>query len=490
MHFEESTKKFQGGIAISARIPSTIQYINLLKCCWIVQRIRGSNNLRTVPDNSIWPEFVKQMIQSVKEECFRFFRGTRDKLIPPDVDSTLALDDSYFRIWPDQVEVQPFPLRNTYQAAVLSLPLESTTSLRNPDLTFYGIGEAGERSDVNATDYCLVEKGEDISGGRSRGKKSIKIDLNLTTIKVELCYAWPSSKLQEYALLIHAGSSEVKPTLTSLKDIFRVQHLLTGYRPYANYFQHHMQASFVEHGSIVPWEFATIQLWLPERYDEVHTSPGTSPLSSIPSTASSSRSPPPRSSRDRRFSSSSFQLGLNATTTERNGRNNPYQSTPLGSNRPSFLGSGPTLTPSVRRNSTFSLRRKPSSVTSSQSVSTITATTNGVTRQVPYHTPPENPMLVTALRSPREIRSLVAIEIDHQTDIKRTGWDDDLKAHIDRRDSSLLMRKWTDQFNIAKLGIDQKYHPQNVGKQPGVKRLSLKFHSVEGKECRWITHLT
>jgi hypothetical protein len=493
LHLQESTKNFQGGIAVEARKPSAPQHVNLLKCCWIVRRIHGSENLRAVPENSIWPEFVQQMIQSVKSESARFRRGIPDRLIPPHVDLMLSLDDSYFQIWPGVVEAQPFPIRNTYQEAVLSLPLESTPLLRSPDITFYRIGDLGERSNFDATDYCLVEKGEDISAGGSRGEKSIKIDLNLTSIKVEPCYAFPSSKVQEYALLIHAGSSEVKPTLTAMKDVFQVQHLLTGYRPYANYFQHNMQASFVRYGDNLEWEWATVQLWLPERCEATATSPGTSTLPSPTSTASSSRSPPPRSARDRRSISSLSELGLHDDRREHHERTSPpsRQSGVLGSNRMSFASA--TSLSHIRRTASFSLRRKASSITSSQSVRTITATTQGVTKQVPYHRPPEKPMLVVALRSRAEILSLVAVEIDFETDMKRTWWDSDpqqqLKAHIVRGGTDLQVRRWTDEFNMAKLGIDQKYQAQNVANWAGVKRLSLKFNREEGKGAS-VLHLS
>lgn len=143
----------------------------------------------------------------------------------------------------------------------------------------------------------------------------------------------------------------------------------------------------------------------------------------------------------------------------------------------------------IRRTASLSLRRKASSITSSQSVRTITATTQGVTKQVPYHRPPEKPMLVVVLRSGAEILSLVAVEIDYETDMKRTWWDSDpqqrLKAHIGRGGTDLQLRRWTDEFNVAKLGIDQKYQAQNVANWAGVKRLSLKFNSVEGKGAGW-----
>lgn len=145
----------------------------------------------------------------------------------------------------------------------------------------------------------------------------------------------------------------------------------------------------------------------------------------------------------------------------------------------------------IRRTATFSLRRKASSITSSQSVRTIAATTQGVTKQVPYHRPPEKPMLVVALRNRDETLSLVAVDIDYETDMKRTWWDysdqqQQLKAHIIRGGTDLQIRRWTDEFNIAKLGIDQKYQAQNVANWAGVKRLSLQFNSVEGEGARWL----
>lgn len=62
LNFDNSTRQFRGDMFVSQRIPPLEQYLNLLKCVWIYQRIRQNVPVEVNPESdSHWPSFVRQL---------------------------------------------------------------------------------------------------------------------------------------------------------------------------------------------------------------------------------------------------------------------------------------------------------------------------------------------------------------------------------------------------------------------------------------------
>lgn len=61
LHYKESTVDFRAGILIENKTPPTNQYINLLKCVWLMRRIQESARLKEAHDDSHWPSYVRQL---------------------------------------------------------------------------------------------------------------------------------------------------------------------------------------------------------------------------------------------------------------------------------------------------------------------------------------------------------------------------------------------------------------------------------------------
>lgn len=62
LNFHRSTRSFQSGQRVADRIPSLEQYLNLLKCVWLFQRMRRDvPGAVDVSSDSHWPSYVRQL---------------------------------------------------------------------------------------------------------------------------------------------------------------------------------------------------------------------------------------------------------------------------------------------------------------------------------------------------------------------------------------------------------------------------------------------
>lgn len=56
--YDQSTKTFTPGLTVEQRTPPTFEYISLLKCQFLMQKIRASDQLRNAPPLSHWRGYI------------------------------------------------------------------------------------------------------------------------------------------------------------------------------------------------------------------------------------------------------------------------------------------------------------------------------------------------------------------------------------------------------------------------------------------------
>ena len=61
LHFTNSTGQFVAGILVENMVPPSEQYLNLLKCVWLMQKIHDSEQLKRQPEESHWPSYIGQL---------------------------------------------------------------------------------------------------------------------------------------------------------------------------------------------------------------------------------------------------------------------------------------------------------------------------------------------------------------------------------------------------------------------------------------------
>lgn len=60
-NYLRSTHDFQGGITVSECEPPLDKYLNLLKCIWILRKLKDSNCVQSADPDSHWPSYVGRL---------------------------------------------------------------------------------------------------------------------------------------------------------------------------------------------------------------------------------------------------------------------------------------------------------------------------------------------------------------------------------------------------------------------------------------------
>jgi hypothetical protein len=114
-HFEESTTQFSAaGIFVNERTPPPKQYLSLLKCIWIMSRLKESDALRNAPNDSQWHGYIDQLNENLSVECQKFTTPSAKRLIEPNLSNLGNADD--YNIWPGENiarSIYPCALRGT-----------------------------------------------------------------------------------------------------------------------------------------------------------------------------------------------------------------------------------------------------------------------------------------------------------------------------------------------------------------------------------------
>ena len=478
-HFDQSTTKFTAGNFLKERIPEPKQYLELLKCIWLLNGLQESNDLKTPHKDSQWPGYIDQLNENLSRECQRFTTTSSQQLIAP-VLSSLRPDEDY-QIWSgENIADYISPHEERCLDEVLKLPLPCPSDELKRDLTVYRL---------ESTKYRLVETVED-TNATPAPSQHFKMDIDLKTMVLTPIYATPSSKQKSLEFLIYSGTTKLNPTFQEHKHILKLQHLLTGYKVYDRYDQAMVTVSFKISGqSSLIEEHGRLQLWLPHPFESSSASTSVAP-SVVEVSDNGFRTSPnateclfPSTGRvDRNLNRTSKSSSRSSLTTNRDSMS------PSGSRKMSF--SRLSINSSVSRHPTPSVMTN-SSAFSRSTVSSITTISTG-TGRAHLHAKPAKPLLVIFLKSQDDSANLatVAIQMDDLTEVMRERCqcrNANSKCRIsciERSGSNLLIQRWNaDQglmsWNVAKLGQEQRKElPQDAWNN--VKRVSFKFDSFEG----------
>jgi hypothetical protein len=527
-HFENSTLSFEAGRFLADRTPQPDQYLNLLKCIWVLGRIRKSDEFAEVSQpsqDSQWPGYINQLHEDLYKECQRFSAPSAQRLFAPDVE--IPFEESKYDIWIEE-NLTSFlsPHIERLLPPVLKIPLPNPSETLKRQLTVHP---------VNQTRYKLIESIQDISSP-AKQTPSLEVNLDLEKFSFIPLYATPSSRPKALEVILDGGTHQVTPEFQDVKHIYYLQHLLTGYKVYDRYDQSLVKVSSVISGQEETIEeYGRLQLWVPHPFTSISppVSAAELELTAMHGNAQMSsqltgRGPSRESSRSALFKSSHPQLAVTKTGTMSNDSQLPGSSSalpkipslirkpvPLPTNPAASLGSITPLThrpvpfptnaangtshPSstALRSPTLSGTRSVTSASTTASymsrstVTTVTTIPTGASSTARLHTKPSKPMLVIFLKS-KDLsakRSIVAIQIDDATSVERERCDcrsSNSQCRIsclERADGYLLAQRWDalnglNSWNLAKLGMEQRKESEDRWEK--VTRVSLKFGSWQG----------
>ncbi|KAK6215356.1 hypothetical protein QIS74_08375 [Colletotrichum tabaci] len=258
LHYHRSTVNFTAGILVENRIPELEQYVSLLKCVWVMQRIRESPELhQSTTGLSHWPSYIQELEDDLGSQCDRF----RQDLVAP---SLIGLTPEILGIWPEKELAQLVDVvtRDALMEQVLNIPMQGAAANVQRKLQLLRrMGADGKRFRINISG---VEQG---GTSRNSRRQAETIDFDITTVIVNPLYAVPSNS-GAWDMILRKDERVAKLAFMQLKDAVKFQQAVTGFKTFDNYSQYKAMVSFVVSGKGEPIvENACIQLWIPKQLD-------------------------------------------------------------------------------------------------------------------------------------------------------------------------------------------------------------------------------
>ena len=441
-HMDESTTRFHPGGFLGNQTPSERQYVNLIKCVWILTKVKtGGEYLCEQPD-SLWRTYIHGLETKLQTEIDRFSVRCpeAERLCKPALSDIMRLDGECFRLWLDEESksVQKSPPEEDLMDMLLDFSLPDDDRRVEHRLKVLRSSAEGIR---------IVDSVTTIS--RSRTEKVIReYDINLGRVQLIPLYAAPTSSADALNLKFRDGigaSKDVPMSFKKLKDLAKFQHALTGY--YIALDKRDVQAECFYHqhrsGGSRVLARGRLQIWVPKRLEKA----------------------PPR-----RDSEKPTATASNTSTAAPCGTQTSKGSIGIEtlSQTAAFSAAGSAL-PALGRASTF---------TTSSGMGFL-------------HSRPKRPMLVLCIEDLRkgdtdENRqySFLAIKIDHHTFINRQSCDcrkeekQCLDSSIEHRSGTLEASRYSmstdlDLWSVAALGQWQQSDPGNHKVEQSLKWVKI-----------------
>lgn len=268
--FFASTYKFHPGLELQRR-PSNDQYVNLLKCMWLMGKIRSSEELAHPAPDSHWPSYITELDKKLSRQCARFQRQTWQGLEQP---HPLSLTESNTRIWHAKTPKDHAPVQVVKEEELEEI--FSTHVTRGSENNLVGLSVLRlahrDRDDHGAAEEFKIcfSLGSGIS---SQAGDPRTIDFNLNMARLKPLYAFDPSPRFGRSFIIESGPTTMSRTSTKLdfrssKDVTKFQHALTGYKVWANKLFHASVKFIYKSGpkrNDILSQDACLQLWIPRK---------------------------------------------------------------------------------------------------------------------------------------------------------------------------------------------------------------------------------
>ena len=262
-HFSKSTIEFNSRPELGQNIPEGRQYLNLLKCIWIMERLKSSSYFANAGPDSLWADYMRSLEDKIR---IQFHRFESRQLIAPIQDVISILPDSYYSIW--VAESPPLHQLNMaeqrpLEEKILELSLPQSYGTRQSHLTVF------RKSDSQFRLVTTTKRSDNPMFHHAEG-----FHVDMTSTRLIPSYAAPnqtSSVTNNIVLCNDKGQSPEWISLNNFTDITRLQQALMGYRV------HHDMSNFSwcingskEEGD---WGHGRLQLWQPKPLPDILPNP-------------------------------------------------------------------------------------------------------------------------------------------------------------------------------------------------------------------------
>ena len=254
LHFSKSTIEFNSRPELGQNIPEGPQYLNLLKCIWIMEQLKSSSYFIDAGTDSLWADYMRGLEDEIRIQ-FRRFEGRQ--LITPMQDVISILPDSCYSIWVfEGLPLRPLDMaeQRPLEEKILELSLPQSHGTRQSSLTVF------RKSD---TQFRLVTTTKRSDNPMFHNAEGFHVDM--TSTRLIPSYATPNEKSSVTNNIVLCNDKGQSPEWISLSDstsIASLQRALMGYRV------HHDMSnlSWCVNGSKEDgfWGDGRLQLWQPK----------------------------------------------------------------------------------------------------------------------------------------------------------------------------------------------------------------------------------
>ena len=268
-HYDQSTVLFKPKVTpmgdfFAERTPEPIQYVNLMKSIWIIQRIKKGSEWAEASSDLLSKCYMEELEGKCLHEYIRFTTRTEPqvRLKEPDQGNISLLRVEEFRIWLGDDEESESHSTADYLDEILHVPLTSPSRHRKQELVLF------RRSDTKLQVRTVSSK---ITGTTDREVVMDYIDLSCAYLLP--IYANPSSS-DVLNVSFRGNDSAGEPTALSflkLKDLLDFQQAITSYRVVFD--MPDIQTSlliasgYIGRGKPIE-ETGRIQIWAPRRLEK------------------------------------------------------------------------------------------------------------------------------------------------------------------------------------------------------------------------------
>ncbi|KAK3361359.1 hypothetical protein B0T24DRAFT_584958 [Lasiosphaeria ovina] len=238
----------------TARSPPVAQYICLLKCQFLIDKIQDSQELLDAPRLSHWPSFIKSLEEKLSHEC----RRLHEEMAAPEIPNITDIQDM-LALWPEEPQTQPF---DTVTARLLMEDLlEAPLAAR--DATHHRTLRLMRHTGTSDDRYRLIIT-VSIDGQLALHRRVV--DFDISTSVLNPVYALPSRQRVPLEVLLEENNNIHRLVFLHRVDLYKFQQALTGFKVVDDYAEDYANTIFVAAGQASDAsEDVSLQLWNPRR---------------------------------------------------------------------------------------------------------------------------------------------------------------------------------------------------------------------------------
>lgn len=222
-HFENSTRKFRENPPLLMK-PDPGEFLNLMKCLWILHQIKSHPNFRNLCQDILWKAYVRELEKNVLKETRRFTAEEDPLRVPlrvPESEDILREPPANFNIWVELGEIDDFPTLaqpSGLEVKVFEASLPKVSRSREQALIVFRLNEHRIR---------IVRV---VTSATDKEREGHEIDTKQVTLLP--LYAFPNRPNALLSVSWRATASDQRTqalTFTRLSDVHRMQEAITNF---------------------------------------------------------------------------------------------------------------------------------------------------------------------------------------------------------------------------------------------------------------------